>query len=121
DSTNAVADRAKSIRTPLMTEMRALMAKGNELSNAPDATDPVVLVQQKKELDALTAQFKQYSTAVLPLGKQAILLDVYKRTLGNWQDSVVSQHRSELKNLILRLVILGILIGLIMMVSDIWR
>jgi small-conductance mechanosensitive channel len=120
-STNAVADRAKSIRTPLMTEMRALMTKGNEVSNAPDATDPAVLTQQKKELDALTAQFKQYSATVLPLGKQAILLDVYKRTLGNWQDSVAAQHRSELKNLILRLVILGILIGLIMMVSDIWR
>jgi small-conductance mechanosensitive channel len=120
-STDSLSQAAKNIRGPLMTELRALMAKGDEVSNAPDTTDAAALAQQKKQLDALTAQFKQYSAAVLPLGKQNILLDVYKRTLGNWRDSVVSQHRSELRALILRLVILGIIIGLITMVSEIWR
>jgi small-conductance mechanosensitive channel len=121
DSTNSLSEAANSIRAPLVAELRALMQKGDELSKAADTADPATLAQQKKELDALTAQFKQYSAAVLPLGKQAVLLDVYKRTLNNWESSVVAQHRSELKSLILRLVILGIVIGLIAGVSEVWR
>jgi small-conductance mechanosensitive channel len=121
DSTNSLSDAAKAIRAPLVSELRALMTKGDELAKAADTADPATLAQQKKHLDALTAQFKQYSAAVLPLGKQSILLDIYKRTLGNWEHDVVAQHRAELKGLILRLVILGILIGLIAGVSEVWR
>ncbi len=121
DSTNSLLDAAKSIRAPLLAEMRGLMSKGDEVSNAPQSADPKVLAQQKQELDALTAQFKQYSSAVLPLGKQAVLLDVYKRSLTNWRSSVIAMHRSELKNLILRLVILGAVIGVITALSAVWR
>jgi small-conductance mechanosensitive channel len=121
ESTGSLADASKAIRTPLVTDMRALMAKGDEVSNAPENADPAILAQQKQQLDALTAQFKQYSAAVLPLGKQAILLDVYRRSLGNWKTSVTAQHREEMKSLIVRLVILGVLIGLIASLSEIWR
>ena len=121
ESTDSLAEAAKTIRAPLVAELRTLMAKGDEVSKAADTADPATLAQQKKELDALTARFKQYTAAVLPLGKQAILLDVYKRTLQNWEGSVVAQHRSELKSLILRLVILGIVIALIAGISEVWR
>jgi small-conductance mechanosensitive channel len=121
DSANSLMNESKAIRAPLVTELRALLTQGNELFKAADTADPATLEQQKKQLDALTAQFKQYSAAVLPLGKQSILLDVYKRTLGNWESSVGAQYGSELKGLILRLAILAMLIGLIAGVSEIWR
>jgi small-conductance mechanosensitive channel len=121
DSTNALTASSKGIRTPLITDLRALMAKGDQLANAPESEDPAVLAQQKKNIDALTAQFKQNSAAVLPLGKQGILLDISKRTLGNWRSSVETQHRAELKGLILRLVILGIVIAFIAGISEVWK
>lgn len=121
DSTNALSDTAKSIRTPLMAELRALMTKGEQVSNAPDTTDPTLLQQQKKQLEEVTAQFKQFSAAVLPLGKQTVLLNLYRRTLSNWQASVATLYRAELKALILRLVALAIVIGLIAVGSEIWR
>lgn len=120
-STDALAKSSKAVRTPMVKELRALMAKGDQLANAPDSQDPATLAEQKKNIDTLTAQFKQNAAAVLPLGKQGILLDIYKRTLGNWRNSVQAQHRAELKGLILRLVILGIIIALIAGVSEIWR
>jgi small-conductance mechanosensitive channel len=121
DATDSLAQASRGIREPLVAELRTLMTRGDQLANAPTINDPAALAQRKKDIDALTSQFKQYSAAVLPLGKQSVLLDVYKRTLGNWQSSVVAQHRSELKNLILRMVILGILIGLIAAGSEVWR
>jgi small-conductance mechanosensitive channel len=121
DSTNQLTSAAKAIRSPMIADLRALMAKGDQLANAPESQDPVVLTEQKKNIDALTAQFKQNSAAVLPLGKQGILLDIYKRTLSNWRSSVETEHRAELKGLILRLVILGIIIAFIAGISEVWK
>src|SRR5262249_41961508 len=84
-------------------------------------TDPQVLAQQKKQVDALTAQFKQASASMLPLGKQSILLDIYQRNLTNWRESVDSEYHAKLKSLILRLVILGIVLAIIATMSEIWK
>lgn len=119
--TSALADASKSVRTPLVQDLRTLIGKGDQLSNAQIAMDTAALNQQKQSIDALNGQFKQLSASVLPLGKQGILLQVYMRTLTNWRDSVASQHRAELKSLILRLVILGILIAVILGVSEVWK
>jgi len=121
NSTDALANSAKTIRTPLIADLRALVAKGDQLANAPESQDPAELTEQKKKIDVLTAQFRQGSAAVLPLGKQGVLLDLYKRTLGNWRSNVEAARRAELKGLILRLAIVGVIIGLIATVSELWK
>jgi hypothetical protein len=68
--TDSLAQSAKALRTPLGDKMRELAEKGDQLAAQPDATDPAVLAQQKKDLDGLTAQYKQLSATMLPLGKQ---------------------------------------------------
>ncbi len=119
--TKALAETAKAMRTPLVAEMRSLLSQGDQVTAAADNAGTAVLSQQKKQLDSLTAQFKHNSAATLPLGKQSVLLDIYKRSLANWQGSVADRHRAELKSLIIRLVILGIVIGFVFAISEIWR
>ena len=116
-----LAQTSRQMMSPLVAQAKQLTAQGDQLSAQPDSTDPQVLTQQKKQVDALTAQFKQASAAILPLGKQQVLLDIYKRNLENWRTSVQTQYESELKSLILRLVILGIILGLIAGISEVWR
>lgn len=87
----------------------------------PDSQDPVVLAQQKKELDAATAEFKQLSTAMLPLGKQTILLDLYKRNSSKWRNTVSVQYTATAKSLLIRLAILVIAVGLVLGISHLWR
>lgn len=120
-STDGMQATLKTMRAPLVAQVKQLVAQGDEIAAEPDATDPAILAQQKQRLDALTAQFKLVTASTLPLSKASILLDIYKRSLGNWRGSVESQYRDELKNLILRLVILGIVLGLIAAVSAIWK
>jgi small-conductance mechanosensitive channel len=121
DMTDQLAKATSAMRAPLIAQVRQLASKGDQLAAGPDATDPKVLAEQKKQVDALTAQFKQLSAAMLPLSKMSILLDVYKRNLENWRDSVQSEYRAELKSFILRLVILGIVLGLIAAMSQVWK
>jgi small-conductance mechanosensitive channel len=119
--TELLGQSAKSLRTPLINAIKALTQKGNEVSAQPDSTDPAVLAQQRKDLTAVTAQYKQLSASLLPLGKQNILLDVYSRSTKNWREAVQSQYDAELKGLLLRLGGLGIILAVVYGVSALWR
>src|SRR5215471_1390488 len=75
-STDALQQSAKDLRSPLVAQIRELTQKGDQLAAQPDSTNTATLAEQKKELDALTAQYKQLSASLLPLGKQSILFDL---------------------------------------------
>ncbi len=120
-STDQMQATLKTMRAPLVAQAKNLAGQGDQIAAEPDSTDPTVLAQQKQEVDALTAQFKQVTACTLPLSKASILLDIYKRSLSNWRGAVESQYHNELKSLSLRLVILGIVLGLIWTVSLVWK
>jgi small-conductance mechanosensitive channel len=119
--TDALVQSARSLRAPLVAKVRELTQKGDDVAGQPDSQDPKVLAQQRKDLDSLTAQFKQVSASFLPLGKQNILLDVYKRGTTNWRNAVESQYQAELKGLLLRLGALGLILGVVLGVSELWK
>jgi small-conductance mechanosensitive channel len=121
NQTEALSQSSKNLRAPLVTKVRELTQQGDDVAGQPDSQDPKVLAQQRKDLDALTAQFKQVSASLLPLGKQSILLDIYKRTTTNWHNAVQSQYRAELKGLLLRLAVLALVLGVVLGVSEVWK
>lgn len=119
--TDQLNQSLKSMRAPMLSEIKQLAAQGDQIAAEPDSTDPKVLTQQKQDLDAMTTKFRQASASMIPLGKQSILLDVYRRNLANWRESVTGEYHAQLKSLILRLVILGIVLAVIATVSEIWK
>jgi len=120
-STDALAKSSRAMMSPMIASIKDLAKRGNDISSAPDSTDPAVLAQQKKELDAMTAQYKQLSASVLPLGKQSVLLDLYKRSLSNWRNAVENEYSSELRGLILRLAVLAAVLAMVFVISEVWR
>lgn len=121
EQTEELSQSSKDLRAPLVAKIKDLTQKGDDVAGQPDSQDPKVLAQQRKDLDALTAQFKQVSASLLPLGKQSILLDIYKRTTTNWHSAVDSQYKAELKGLLLRLAVLAIVLGVVLGVSEVWK
>ena len=79
---NALQQASSQIRAPFSARMKDLLKNSNDIVQQPDSTDSAVLAQQKQQLDTMTTQFKQVSGIVIPLSKQSILLDLYKRSLG---------------------------------------
>ena len=120
-ATDSLADAGKQLRNPLIARLTDLTKQGDTIAQQADTADANTLAQQKKELDALTAQFKQLSAAVLPLSKQSILLDLYKRNLMNWQGTVNSRYRSDLRGLLARLLLLAVALGLVLGAAELWR
>jgi len=119
--TNELAETSANLRAPVVAGLRALTQKGDELAAQPQSNDPATLADQKKQLDALTQQFKSQSAAVLPLAKQRVLLDVYKRSLTNWRTTTKNAYNEELKDLAIRLVALAVVLGLVFAGSALWH
>lgn len=119
--TDQLSQASKDLRAPLLAKVRDLTQKGNALAAQPDSQDPATLMQQRKDLEGLTQEYKQVAASVVPLGKQNILLDVYKRSTTNWRAAVDSEYRTEVKDLVLRLAVLGIILGVVLGMFELWR
>jgi len=119
--TDSLANANKQLHDPLIARLTELTKQGDAIAHQADTADANTLAQQKKELDSLTAQFKQISAAVLPLSKQSILLDLYRRDLMNWQATVNARYRSDLKGLLVRLLLLAVALGFVLGAAELWR
>ena len=119
--TQDLGKAADSLRAPLVGDLQNLIHQGDQLSAAADNAGSDALAQQTQQLDALTAQFKQVTTTLLPLSKVGVLLGVYESTLKNWRDSVRDEEHEELRQLLFRLGIFAVMVGLVFLVGEIWR
>jgi len=120
-STDHLMGAAKELRGPLVANLRSLIQGGDHLSTQAPSGDLTALAEQKRELDALTAQFKQTSAGLLPLRKQGILLNLYKKTLISWRDAVRNQYRDEMRSFLVRLGLLVMIIAVVFVVGAAWR
>jgi small-conductance mechanosensitive channel len=120
-ATDSLANADKRLLDPLVARLKDLTQQSDAIAGQADTADANTLAQQKKELDSLTAQFKQVSAAVLPLSKQSILLDLYKRDLMNWQGTVKTRYRSDLRGLLILLLLLAVALGFVLGAAELWR
>ena len=119
--TVALQSTFAQIRAPLITQLKALSARGDALSTQADSADSTTLNRLRDQLDALSAQFKQASALLIPLSKAGVLLNQYRRTISNWRDAVKSQYRDALATLGVRLGMLAVLLALVFAAAEVWR
>lgn len=119
--TDGLVAKSRALRTPLFANVREFSRRGDELADQADSAGPAALEQERKELEALTAQFKQLSTVILPLGKQNILLDQYKRNLTNWRNVVQTQYSARAHSLVLRIGIVIAALILLFATAELWK
>jgi small-conductance mechanosensitive channel len=121
DEANSLMQTSDELRAPLFAQLRALSSKGGQLASQADTANPAMLAQEKQQFDALAAKYKQLSAAVIPLSKQRVLLNVYQKNLASWRDTIGAGYRSDLRNLGIRLGFFGLVIALLVGLSELWR
>ncbi len=109
------------LRTPLISQLKGLSARGDALAVQADTADSAALKQVRDQLDALSNQFKQTSALMIPLSKEIVLLSQYRRNLGNWRDAVKNQYRNALKTLGVRVAVLAVLLAIVFAAAEVWR
>ncbi len=119
--TDSLEKHSKSLLTPLGAQLTETAQRAQALSSLPNQNDAATMSDRKNQIDALTVQFKQLSSATLPLAKQGILLDRYKANVGRWHDSVYAQLKKELISLAIRVGVLVIFLLIAVAISSFWR
>jgi small-conductance mechanosensitive channel len=109
------------IGAPLISQLKALSARGDTLANQADSAGSATLNQVRDQLDTLSSQFKQTSAMLIPLSKEGVLLNQYRRTVHSWRDAVKSQYVNALKTLGVRTGVLAVLLTLVFVAAEIWR
>ena len=118
-ATDDLAASADKLRRPLVATLTSIAEEGDRAVEQSAA--PGDFQTRKRQLDALTTEFKQLSTVVLPLGKQAILLDSYRGNLTRWRQAVSGEYQTEVKTLVIRLIVLGLVLVAVIIVAEAWR
>jgi small-conductance mechanosensitive channel len=109
------------LRAPLIEQLKQLSARGDELATQADTADSATLNHVHDQLDALSNQFKEASALLIPLSRVGVLLNQYRRNIGNWRDGINSQYGSALKTLGVRLGMLAVLLAIVFAAAEAWR
>jgi small-conductance mechanosensitive channel len=129
-----VKDVADKLRSPLQATLRATIQQGQQLASqsaSPPAAAPPLpgnaqpghpqADQDRRQFDQLTARFKQIAAAAVPLREETILLDQSSSNFLEWRQSVAHESNRILRSIVLRVVGIALAIGVILLLSEIWR
>lgn len=108
-----------TLKKPMVSRLRALVQQSESAAAAmASQTDPAQVEALRKQLNAIPAQVKGISAVLTPLSEEGISLGTARNSLQEWHSSLSQQFKSTWHYLVLRLVILGIAVGLILLASQ---
>ena len=119
--TNQLEDFVNTMRAPLRAQMRATIDQGHALSAAADNPQPGQPAPAKQDFDALAAKFDQIAGVEVPLSQEVQALDESKANLGDWRGSISQEYGSILRDVFIRVAIIVGILGLLLLVSDLWK
>jgi len=117
--TDSFSLSAKNMRTP-MSDFVARVLQRAVTSNL-QTSNLSLLREQKSQLDAFTFELKAFSPAILALDKQQALLEEYESHLLPWRTAVAKQYRQAWKQLVVRLLIVVVIVGLLFGMGEMSR
>jgi small-conductance mechanosensitive channel len=122
DATEKMRATADSLRKPLRDLLTATIRRGRDLANQTQAPGPAGSSQSTaQEFQALTARFKQLSSATVPLSQEIIILDQNRSNFQEWRKSIVTESQYELRGLLTRVIGIAIALGAVFVLSEVWR
>jgi small-conductance mechanosensitive channel len=119
--TDALAAKVTQLRAPYVAQMKALTSRGDALGRQADAAQGAAPQDARSQLDDLAEQFKRLAGAVIPLSKQAVLLDLYSRDLNNWKQVVISELHTDIRSLTVHLGSLILILVVVIAASELWK
>ena len=119
--TTSVSNLARQVQIPLRTKLKAAIQQGRDLANQTAPQDPTKAEETRRNLGALTAQFKQISSATLPLSQEIIVLDECRANLLEWRTSIHKECMRILELVLARLMAILVGLGTVVVISRFWR
>jgi small-conductance mechanosensitive channel len=125
DSLVQETDNLETNTQRLITTLRAILQgavkSGNDLTSSLNSADKATIELQRQKVDVFVDNFKQQSTAVIPLAQVNKWLEASKGDLKEWRDSLDEQMTHLLRSLLIQLSLLGMAILIPVAISEATR
>jgi small-conductance mechanosensitive channel len=133
--TASLRNQVTELQKPLRANLIATVHRARDLANLPESTSSPQATQPPPsstpsappapaspgETQALTNNFKQLSSALVPLSQEILVLDESRSNFLEWRRSMVSESRTAVRSLMLRLLALALALGFVFILSEVWR
>ena len=119
--TQTLAADIEKLRAPLVGQAHDAMVRSDQIAGEVASSDPKQLAAAHGELSSLAEQFKQLSTAIVPLGEEAIAVS---RAESYLQESIATLDQRSSRTggyLLVRSVTLALAILVVLFVGEVWR
>jgi small-conductance mechanosensitive channel len=117
--TEALTQSIEERRAPLTGEADALVREGDVAASA--TADRTQVAEVRRNLQTAVARVKQLSTAIVPLGEQAIAVDTARAGLVMWRNGLTERSRVEGRYVLMRTLLLVAVIAVLLALSEAWR
>jgi small-conductance mechanosensitive channel len=119
--TDELAQNIDRLRGPVASELKEEVHRSESLATAANTSELQQIITARQEIERLSARFKQLSTTAIPLGEQGIMVGSTRANLLQMRNGLSQQYGATLRYLMLRLGVLAAAIGLVWIVSELWR
>ncbi len=139
--TDRVRQAADAVRKPLRDELVATIRAGNatltdnpaaqsqpnqdQPQPNPPAQSQAAALQGAAEIQKryrdLTAKFRSYSDAMVPLAQEMALLDQSRSNFQEWRRSIARQSYVSFQSLLARVLGIAVALGVVFLISELWR
>lgn len=116
--TNALIDEVNGQRRAVTSAVRDVL---RDAFGADANVDVAQLNGQKAVLEAGATQFKKLSSALVPIGEQALTVESAQGTLQEWSSQVAERSNTVSRYLALRIGFLIASVVVVLVISEIWR
>ena len=122
DETDRLLQSLNALREPLRASVRSIVTESDRISNQEDATATRdEWLNTGKQLNALSAQFKQLSTVMAPLTESLMSLQSARSALEDWRTALDGEYNKTIRYLMIRISVVFGLMVLILLASAIWQ
>jgi small-conductance mechanosensitive channel len=119
--TDHLRQNAESLRKPLRETLAGILQRGRDLVNEQSASENAQNEDARKGYENLIARFKQLSNAAIPLSQEVLLLEQSRANYIEWRRSIERESTDTLWALLIRVVGIALALGLVAILSDVWR
>ena len=123
---DALRSQAADMRMPFIKVLRTTVQQGQALTQqsvnlqTSPTTDAQDLANTRQQFDTLTSTFEVLANATMPLSEEIVLLENARGTLTTWRAAVSEEETSILRDLLIRVAVIAVLLGLLALASRLW-
>jgi small-conductance mechanosensitive channel len=121
EETETLQKNLDQLRMPLVNDLRNIIRRSDATAGDSSSQNAQQMEADRREIEAMTARFKQLSAALTPLREQGIQIQTARGGLLESRNTVQQRYSAAVSYLVFRVLGLMVVIAVVLGISEVWR